>query len=138
MTTVHWKDIIGKDFMQRFIDMVKAEQYLNHKGLPWSTMADKFGLDDLQKYSEKRSFMRLHGWFKSYMENGELRFMSIHPIDRKYISLSQYLTARDAQRMADDEEEYYSVKDAVRAAIPKPRKDIDGDDDFVPEIEVTP
>lgn len=145
MKVVHWKDIVGKDFMKKFIDMVKAEQYLTHKNLSWNTMADKFGLDDLQKYTEKRSIMRRHGWFEAYLEDGEIMFMSIYPVgERNYISLAQYLNAREAERIAQDEEEYYSTKGTVykvgkEMSKPKPRKDIDGDDDtFVVEGSSVP
>lgn len=137
MNVVHWSNVVKADFLDRFKEIAKAEYFAGLKDLSTDTLHKKFG-EDMEEYAKYRAFLRSHGWFKSYLDNGELHFTSIYPIDRKYISLSQYLTARDAQRMADDEEEYYSVKDAVKTAMPKPRKDIDGDDDFVPEIEVTP
>jgi len=132
MNVVKWENVVKADFLDKFKEIAKAEYFANLKDWSMETLYKKYG-EDMDEYGKYRSFLRSHGWYKSYLEQGELKFMSLYPIeDRNYISLSQYLTARDADRIANDEQEYYSVKDAVRMAMPKPRKDIDGDE-FVPE-----
>lgn len=117
---VFWKDIVGKSFISQFESIAKAEYFAGKNETPMSKVVEKVNAEDYQMYRDKRELMRSHGWFQSYLSRtGELKFMSIYPIkERHYVSVSQYLAGKQADRIAADEEEYYRGQEALKKMIP--------------------
>jgi len=133
---VFWKDVVGKEFLDRFIEIATAEYYTAIKDIPFATLYKKYNETEMENYHRKRALMRSHGWFQSYLSRSdELKFMSIYPIkERHYVSVSQYLAGKQADRIAADEEEYYRGQEALKKMIPYAHVE---DEEFVPEMEET-
>ncbi len=137
MNIVHWKELVQHYFgdEQLFEKITRAILYCHRSDTPVSKAFDKLDIDIQEKYDLTRWHMRKHGWHSGYIERDVLKFLCTVPVqDRSYISLSAYINAiKDAEldEMIDD---YYNTKKIMADVTwdinrPKPRKDIDGDDE---------
>ena len=115
---VHWKNIVGEDNLDTFTKMQKAIIFAERSG---QTEADVFAKmkdreDDIAMWKEKRSLMRFcgydaHGkrigWYKAYLDGGELKFKTTAHEGRVYVSLSKFLDMKRLRQQDADEADYY-------------------------------
>jgi hypothetical protein len=144
---VHWKDIVGKDFLERFTSISKDLYFAKKRdqsGASYATELKKISEDDIEKFRKARSFMRHcgyeikgknyydRGWFGfPIVESGNIsfRYMADDPTDGvEFISLSSFLSLKHNLEQDYVENEYYkNVKPAKLIENIKPRADIDED-----------
>jgi hypothetical protein len=152
---VHWQEIVGKDFLERFISISKGLYFAKKRdqsGAAYAAELKKISEADLEMFRKKRSFMRHCGYEikgKNYYDRGwfgfpileghetKFRYMADDPSDGvEFISLSSFLSLKHNLEQDYVENEYYkNVKPAKLIENIKPRADID--QDFPSEKEVT-
>lgn len=123
---VYWKDVVGKKFLEEFVKATKGIILARKNDQPESVVLNKLSLEGQDKYRMKRNQMRKcgyegkkdtsnilwHGWYSSYIENGELRFLCTVPKEeRKYIALPTFLEWKKMGNIEDDIDQYYRDKD---------------------------
>lgn len=127
---VHWKDIVGKDFLNEFEKITRSILSAHNVGRPESDVLGKLDASVQEKYEMKRDLMRKcgyeirgkylfswHGWYTSCLERGELRFKTTaHPDGRKYISITTFLDWKKGYDLDQAVEEYYDTKDIQKVA----------------------
>ena len=153
MKIVHWRDIVGEDNLDTFIKIQKAVTFAERSG---QTETDVFARmkdreDDIEMWKSKRRLMRVCGydtqgkrvgWYKAYIDGGELKIKTTAPEGRVYIPLSDYLDMKRLRQQDADEADYYGetqklIKDLAQSKPTngdgrrknyhvKPRVDLDG------------
>jgi len=160
---VHWKDVVGNSFLEKFIEIAKYIFFMN-KQLNSSEdlkrgLNKNFTPEEIDTYISKRDLMRVAGyyqdgrvvrwlgWFNAYVDSGELKFKTTANPDRQYITFSQFLDFKKGFDIDNIEERYYTTrktvsnlsKEMTMKKIEKEhsRKDLypKEDPDFIPEIE---
>lgn len=126
---VHWRDIVGKDFIEQFITITRNIMTMEINNRPHADAFKKISVDVRHEYEAKRDVMRFagyeetkygwkrHGWYTAYLERNEVKFhCTALPSDCKRIPLGSFITWKN-----------YNI-----ASLEE-----DGDSDFEREVDVT-
>ena len=131
---VHWKEIVGDEFMPKFTEISKGLFFADQQGpLEWKGVAKKAGEDDWQKFGEAHWKLRKcgyevkddtgvnYGWFRAYLEHdGTMKMKTTAPPGREYISLSQYLSWKQDHEQGVIEDRYYAEVDKAKRIVMNP------------------
>ena len=143
---VHWEEIVGHEFLEKFIKISKQLFYANKKGR-YEEELKKISDEDLVTFRKKRSFMRHcgyeikgknyydRGWFGFPVVEGEnikFRYSADDPSQGvEFIPLSAFLNIKHNLEQDYVENEYYqNVKPSTEVESVKHRLDVEGDKDF--------
>lgn len=102
---VHWRDMVGKDFIEQFITLTRSIMTMEINNRPYEDAFKKMGVEVRRDYETKRNVMRFsgyeetkfgwkrHGWYTAYLERNEVKFHCTAPeSERKYIALGNFIT----------------------------------------------
>lgn len=102
---VHWKDVVGGDFMEKFTEISRDLILCNEKELPEETVLKKLSLEVRREYKTKRDIMRFcgwedrerywfkHGWYTAYLSKNMLQFhCTAEQERRRYITMGQFIS----------------------------------------------
>ncbi len=146
---VHWKEIVGQEFLDKFVKISRDLYFAAKKGR-YEEELKKIADADLELFRKKHSFMRHcgyeikdrfyheRGWFGfPIVEGKEIKFR--YSADREqaveYISLPAFLNLKRNLEQDSVENEYYQKAEPEELIEKvKPRADIDGD--FPSEVRV--
>lgn len=115
---VHWKEIVGNDFLDKFTKVSKALIFAYEKNISYEAIIKKEKVDDWQKYAEIRSRMRKCGfedgkwlgWYLPYLKGSEVKFKTTAPPGRIYISMREFIAYKQGLDQGRIEDEYYNVE----------------------------
>jgi hypothetical protein len=118
---VDWEEIVGAEFMDRFVKIATAIVYAKQRDIlhfedtvrasvkadDWQTYSQKRALMRKAGYYEDRGFLRWSGWFIPYLESKKLRFLTTAPPGREIVPLRRFLDFKRGLDQASLEDEYY-------------------------------
>lgn len=101
---VHWRDVVGRDFLEQFITITRNIMFTEVNNRPYEDAFKKISLEVRHNYETKRDVMRFtgyqetrygwrrHGWYTPYVERNEIKFHCTAPAsERNYMTLGSFI-----------------------------------------------
>lgn len=131
INVVHWKDVVGKEFLPEFIKIMRAIIAVEMKDPPESAsvVLNKLSDETRENYKTKRALMRKcgyldrkdpspyiwHGWYRPYFDRDEVKFLCTAPKEeRRYIALPTFLEWKRVGNIDDEMDRYYETQDLIQ------------------------
>lgn len=154
---VHWKDVIGKEKLDKFTNIQKGVTIAAAKGIDETEALSraKVAPQDIEMWQEKRQMIRrcgyeyigkkitrIHGWYIPVVEGGELYFRgTADPARREFITMNAYLNWLKTDESQEGIKKQYNITPLVKRTAREMEKDqvkLEAEyygDEFVPEID---
>jgi hypothetical protein len=126
---VHWKNIVGKEFLEEFIKTTRSIVIADKNNQPASVVLNKLPSDVQDKYDMKRNQMRKcgyedrkdvsttlwHGWYLAYLDGNEVKFhCTAMKEDREYIELTTFLEWKRMGNVDEEIDRYYEAQKTIK------------------------